>query len=155
MTGEARIRLGGVDRRLVLYGMLFSLSNRIQTIGDSQFDDITMKQHFLMIVLNMLGAYHPTLAETAQLAGCSYQNVKRMAAQLEKNGYLSICPDERDRRKQRLVATEKFLRVGAQKQAMSDAFFERLYAGIAPEEIDRAIDALRKMDNNLGGNYND
>ena len=53
-----------------------------------------MKQHFLMIVLNMLTPYHPTLKETAQLVGCSYQNVKRMGAQLEKCGYLHIVADE-------------------------------------------------------------
>ena len=152
---DVRIRLDGVDRRLVLYGMLFSLSNRIQTIGDSQYDDITLKQHFLMIVLSMLGDYAPTLVQTAQIAGCSYQNVKRMAAHLEKNGYLHIRTDALDRRKQRLVGTGKFQQMEAQKQAMSEAFMSRLYRDITDDELESAIAVLRKMDFNLGGSYND
>lgn len=153
MTGGIHLQLADVSERLMMYGMLFSLSNRIQTIGDSQFDDITMKQHFLMIVLNMLIPYQPTLKETGELIGCSYQNVKRMAAQLEKSGYLHILPDAKDRRKQRLVATEKFVQVNAEKQAMADAFMNRLYDGITDAQLRSAIEVLQKMDHNLGGSY--
>ena len=153
MTEELRIRLDGVNDRLTMYGMLFAVSNRIQAIGDSQFEDITMKQHFLMIVLGMLWPETPTLNETARVVGCSYQNVKRMAAQLEKSGYLRIEPDPRDRRKQRLVATDKFARVNREKQAMADAFMETLYRNIGEEELRGAIRVLRHMDENLGGLY--
>lgn len=150
---DVKLRLTDVSERLMMYGMLFSLSNRIQTIGDSQFEDITMKQHFLMIVLNMLTPYTPTLKETAGLIGCSYQNVKRMGAQLERSGYLHIVLDEQDRRKQRLIATEKFVLVNAEKQAMADAFMNRLYDGISDAQLRGAIEVLQKMDRNLGGNY--
>ena len=153
MTEEFRARVAAADERLSLYGMLFSLSNRIQAVGDSQFDDITMKQHFLMIVLGMLGAYRPTLNETAQLVGCSYQNVKRMAAQLEKNGYLAIRTDEEDHRKQRLVGTGKFERMGVETQAAGETFMERLYRGIPREDLRQAIQTLKQMDRNMGGTY--
>ena len=136
-----------------MYGMLFAVSNRIQAIGDSQFEDITMKQHFLMIVLGMLWPQTPTLNETARLVGCSYQNVKRMAAQLQKSGYLRIVPDEQDHRKQRLIATEKFARVNTEKQAMADAFMNTLYRDISDEELRSAIRVLRRMYENLGGLY--
>jgi len=150
---DVKLHLTGVSERLMMYGMLFPLSNRIQTIGDSQFEDITMKQHFLMIVLNMLIPYAPTLKETAGLIGCSYQNVKRMAAQLEKSDYLHIEPDELDRRKQRLIATEKFVQVNADKQAMADAFMNQLYDGLTDAQLRSAIEVLQQMDRNLGGNY--
>ena len=153
MTDKIGIRLEGVSERLILYGTLFSLSNRIQAIGDSQFEDITMKQHFLMIVLNMLAPYRPTLKETAELVGCSYQNVKRMGAQLEMSGYLRILPDAHDRRKQRLAATEKFERVNAEKQAMADAFMNRLFEGISEKDLHQAVDVLQRMDRNMGSRY--
>ena len=153
MTDELRISLDGISDRLTLYGMLFAVSNRIQAIGDNQFDDMTMKQHFLMIVLGMIQPSRPTLNETARLVGCSYQNVKRMAAQLEKSGYVSIVPDTQDRRKQRLVASEKFTRVNAEKQAMADAFMNTLYRDIPDDDLRGAIRALRRMDENLGGLY--
>jgi len=153
MTDEFRISLDGISDRLTLYGMLFAVSNRIQTIGDSQFEDMTMKQHFLMIVLGMLQPHQPTLNETARLVGCSYQNVKRMAVHLEKSGYVSIVPDAQDRRKQRLVASEKFARVNAEKQAMADVFMNTLYRDIPDDELRSAISVLRRMDENLGGLY--
>ena len=153
MTEKLHVQLEGIDEHLMLYGLLFSVSNRIQTIGDSQFEDITMKQHFLMIVLSMVAPTHPTLKETAQMVGCSYQNVKRMAAQLEKNGYLQIAPDGQDHRKQRLVASGKFERVNADQQAKAEAFMNRLYDGIGRQELRHAINVLQKMDHNLGGMY--
>ena len=76
-----------------------------------------------------------------------------MAAQLGKSGYLRIAPDERDRRKQRLIATEKFARVNQEKQAMADAFMKTLYRDITDEELRSAIRVLRRMDENLGGTY--
>ena len=153
MTENFHRRVAATSERLVLYGMLFSLSNRIQTIGDSQFEDITMKQHFLLIVLNMLAPYQPTLSETAAIVGCSYQNVKRMGAELVKSGYLRIEPDVKDRRKQRLVATDKFARVNDAKQAMAEAFMNRLYDGLTDEQLSGAIAVLEKMDQNLGGEH--
>lgn len=43
--------INNIEVEYAIYGMLFSLSNRIQTIDDSEFDDITMKQHFLLLGL--------------------------------------------------------------------------------------------------------
>ena len=42
MTDELRISLDGISERLTMYGVLFAVSNRIQAIGDSQFEDMTM-----------------------------------------------------------------------------------------------------------------
>lgn len=43
------MKLENIDIEYAIYGMLFSLSNRIQTIGDKEFNDITVKQHFVLI----------------------------------------------------------------------------------------------------------
>ena len=153
MKGSTRIALAGVDAQHQMYGLLFSLSNRMQAIGDQAFEDITMKQHFLMVVLHMLGGEAPTLTETAQLVGCSYQNVKRMADQLQRRGYLLIQPDAQDRRKQRLVATDKFEQLGARTQAQGEAFMRQLFQGISEMQLQNAVETLTKMDHNLGGTY--
>ena len=47
------MKLENIDKQYAIYGMLFSLSNRIQTIGDKAFEGITIKQQFLMIALGM------------------------------------------------------------------------------------------------------
>lgn len=130
--------------------MLFSLSNRIQTIGDKEFQDITMKQHFLMIGLEMF-ENPPTLKEMGELIGCSYQNVKRMAEHLQKEGYLKIEQDATDKRKLLLVSTGKMEHVAEMQREKNIAFMKRLYQDISREELAITLKTLIKMDRNIGG----
>lgn len=50
------MKLTNITEEYAIYGTLFSLSNRIQTIGDKEFKDITLKQHFFMIALKMFNS---------------------------------------------------------------------------------------------------
>jgi len=137
------------DNKYMIYGMLFAVSNRIQTFGDEQFEDITMKQHFMMIVLEMYGKNAPTLSELADAVGCSYQNIKRMAVNLEKNQYVSIVEDDKDKRKRNVIMTDKFRRMGESNRKMTQTFMEGLYSGISEEELGIAVNVLKKMENNI------
>ena len=147
---EIIMELKGVEDVNGIYGFIFSLSNRIQTIGDKEFDDITIKQHFLMIGL-MMFQEPPTLKEMGQLIGCSYQNVKRMAQQLQKNGYLNIVQDENDKRKQLLIPTDKIVKQSEQISERSEVFMQKLYQGIPKEDLAVTLKTLMKMDQNIGG----
>lgn len=144
------MKLTGVTDEYSIYGFLFSLSNRIQTLGDKEFEDITIKQQFLMVAL-MMFQQPPTLKEMGELIGCSYQNVKRMADQLQKNGYLQILPDPKDRRKLLLVATDKIEKNAERDRERTLAFMSRLYADIPKEDLKITMHTLMKMDQNLGG----
>ena len=143
------MEIKGFDNKYMVYGMLFMISNRIQTYGDEQFKDITMKQHFMMIVLSLFGEKSPTLSELADAVGCSYQNIKRMAASLEKNDYVAIVEDEEDRRKRHLVMTDKFLKMGEDNIKMTQTFMEELYSGIAEEELEIMVGILKKLEENV------
>lgn len=144
------MRLLNIDSEYAIYGMLFSLTNRIQTIGDKEFGDITLKQHFVLVGLSMFEEA-PTLKSMGELIGCSYQNVKRMASQLEKKGYLNIVQDENDKRKFLLVPTEKVRRVEEQKEEATINFMNGLFKDISKEELEITLNALKKMDRNIGG----
>lgn len=138
-----------LENKYMAYGMLFAVSNRIQTFGDEQLTDITMKQHFMMVVLQMCGEHSPTLSELADLVGCSYQNIKRMAANLEKNRYVSIVEDDKDKRKRHIVIADKFRELGESNMKMTQSFMEGLYSGINEEELGCLINVLKKMDDNI------
>lgn len=149
------MRFQGVSEELMIYGMLFSLTNRIQTYGDTQFKDITMKQLFMMIALDMFGEHSPTLKEMGDLIGCSYQNIKRMALHLEKVGYLSIEHDSTDKRKLKLIATKKFAQLSAHKKDEANRFVQQLYHGIKKEQLKITMQTLIQMDKNIGGTINE
>lgn len=144
------MKLENIDVEYAIYGMLFSLSNRIQTIGDKEFGDITLKQHFVLIGLSMFEK-SPTLKEMGELIGCSYQNVKRMATQLESKGYINIIQDKDDKRKLLLVPTEKVKRVGDEKQEATINFMTNLFREISKDELEVTLSTLKKMDRNIGG----
>lgn len=137
------------NNKYLVYGMLFAVSNRIQTFGDEQLKDITMKQHFMMIVLGLYGEKSPTLSELADAVGCSYQNIKRMAANLEKNNYVSIVEDDQDKRKRHIKMTDKFPKMGEENRKMTLTFMEGLYSGISDEELDSMVSILKRMENNI------
>lgn len=144
------MKLGDIDERYVIYGMLFSLSNRIQTIGDKEFEDITLKQQFLMIALELFEA-PPTLKDMGELIGCSYQNVKRMAQHLQKEGYLDIVQDQHDRRKLLLINTGKMEKVAEESREKTVNFMENLYREIPSEDLSITLRTLKRMDQNIGG----
>lgn len=146
------MNLKGIDEKYAIYGMLFSLGNRIQTYGDSVFTDITMKQHFMMTALEMYKEKAPSLKEVGDLIGCSYQNVKRMATNLEKNGYLHIVQDKNDRRRLTLVGTGKFEELNAKLMEQTIEFMSRLYNNITKEELQVTLQTMIKMECNIGGN---
>ena len=143
------MKINQYTEEYVIYGMLFSLSNRIQTIGDKEFSDITMKQHFLMVALDLF-VEPPTLKQMGELIGCSYQNVKRMANHLEKNGYLIIQQDKEDKRKLLLVSTGKIKQMSEFREG-SIKFMKGLYQGITRENLKITLATLKKMDRNIGG----
>lgn len=144
------MKLKNIDEQYAIYGMLFSLSNRIQTIGDKDFKDITIKQHFLMIGLSMF-ENPPTLKEMGELIGCSYQNVKRMAEHLQKESYLNIVQDKNDKRKLLLVSTGKLEKQAEETREVSVKFMDNLYKNINKQDLETTLKTLKKMDKNLGG----
>jgi DNA-binding MarR family transcriptional regulator len=147
---EVEVKLVNIQEEYAIYGMVFSLCNRIQTLGDREFKDITLKQQFLMIALEMF--HHPaTLKEMSELIGCSYQNVKRMAEHLRKEGYLTMQQDEMDKRKVLLSSTGKMEKLADESRNKIEKFMKNLYHGITKEELNITLSTLKKMDQNIGG----
>lgn len=144
------MKLTGISEEYAIYGLLFSLSNRIQTIGDKEFTDITMKQYFLMVALELF-ENPPTLKEMAELIGCSYQNVKRMAGHLQSEEYVNIIKDCNDKRKLLLVSTGKLEKMADSNREKTVVFMSQLYKSIPREDLVITLQTLMKMDQNIGG----
>lgn len=131
-----------------LVGLLSEFSNSFQAKGDSIFSPISWKQCFLLICLEIFD-HPPTLTELADTVGCSYQNVKQMLLRLQKNGYVTLCVDAKDRRKQRVALTEKATLFSQQHAFSSEHFMHLLYNGITPQQLSITVETILKMDKNL------
>lgn len=139
-----------MDPRYLMYGSLSVLDNRIAALQSEEFKDLTMKQHFLLVSIGTFDD-NPTLSDVSQLIGCSYQNVRKMAEQLQVKGYLTICKDEEDKRKLRLVPAEKLMNLTQDKQEVTQQFMDRMYRDISEDDLMTALSVILKMTENISG----
>ncbi|NLE24278.1 MAG: MarR family transcriptional regulator [Clostridiaceae bacterium] len=141
--------LEGINIRRALFGLFFVFDNRLQTAGDAFYDEITCKQFFLLISLSLFKEITPTINELSEIMGSSHQNVKQIVNKLEAGGYVNTYSDEHDKRKLRVVATEKVANLGEKYRAKELEFFERFYDGISDSEVEAAYKIISKIEKNL------
>jgi len=133
----------------MIFGTIFALNNRIQCMGDRFYKEITIKQLFIILVLQLFGDYEPTLKELSDAAGSSYQNIKQIVLKLEKLNIVEITSDGHDKRKMRIKATEKCNVLLGKYDEKAQQFLNILFDGIAPNDLESTLATLRKMEHNL------
>ena len=146
---EPREMINSMDKRFALFGYFFAMSNRLQTVGDRFYEEITCKQFFLMICLRLFENGAPTINELSEIMGCSHQNVKSIAGKLEEKGYLEIRPDSDDARKLRIHLTNKADSLAKKYQKKELDFIDMLFTGISDKQIEITFKTLEKMEENI------
>lgn len=146
---EPREMINSMDKRFALFGYFFAMSNRLQTVGDRFYEEITCKQFFLMICLRLFENGSPTINELSEIMGCSHQNVKSIAGKLEEKGYLEIRPDSDDARKLRIRLTNKADSLAKKYQKKELDFIDMLFTGISDKQIETTFKTLEKMEENI------
>lgn len=146
---EPREMINSMDKRFALFGYFFAMSNRLQTVGDRFYEEITCKQFFLMICLRLFENGAPTINELSEIMGCSHQNVKSIAGKLEEKGYLEIRPDSDDARKLRIRLTNKADSLAKKYQKKELDFIDMLFTGISDKQIETTFKTLEKMEANI------
>lgn len=83
-----------------IFANLFLVQNRLQTEFDNKMDVITLKQFMLLIMIKQSYEFEEeiTLTKLGSLLGCSRQNVKKLALQLEQKKFIKIVPSKVDSR---------------------------------------------------------
>jgi len=141
--------LTGLNDKTILFGLFFAFDNQLQAAGDTFYEGITSKQFFLIICLSLFHDHCPTIKELSEVMGCSHQNVKQLANKLENKGVLNILPDDKDKRKVRIVPTEKLMQLERKHRKRGQEFMERLYDRLSDEEIGITLKAMTKVESNL------
>ena len=81
-----------------VFGSILLLANKLQSWGDGLFDELTLKQWFLLLMISKIKIQNPTIKEIADFTRTSRQNTKKMLEQLEKKGFVHINQSEVDAR---------------------------------------------------------
>jgi len=143
------------DDRHIIFAAIFFLANRLQTIGDSFFAEISTKQWFILVVLKIMNGYSPTLSELSAVVGSSHQNVKQMVLKLEQKGYVQVSKDKNDSRRLRIKVTEKVEEFSKEYDQKSDEFLNQLFGHFKDEELTVTKNVMLSMKAILEGMENE
>lgn len=141
------MQLDTIQKKRLIFSELFILQNKIQTKFDKILGDITSKQFIILMIVNAF-PFPPTLTEVAKHAGCSRQNVKKVAAVLEKNGYIKLTP-EKGSRAVHIVLEPKFYDFFEVFMQKSGDGLEDLFEGMNESEIDGLFTSLHLVEQNV------
>jgi len=126
-----------LDHKKEIFGMIFLLAQRWQNLGDQELASIgvTTKQWLLLVTLHVFFKEPPTLNQLAEAMGSSRQNVKQLASNLEKSGFLEIFQDASDKRILRFRLTRKNADVWESRAERDEAYIESLFGDVSDQDI--------------------
>lgn len=137
------------DDAHLFFGGILGTANQLQVMGDGLFDEITMKQWFVLAILEVFKEEAPTLKELAEEVGSSHQNVKQLVLKLQEKGYVEMFQDLEDKRKIRIQSTGKWQQIEVKYQEAEEQMLAQLFNGILEEDLRKAVEVLIKMRENM------
>ena len=146
------IEFGDMPPQAFLLGLLSAFDNRYQAAADAFFGEITWKQFFAIICINLCKE-PPTLNDLSEVMGSSHQNVKQILLKLESKGFVLMMVDEKDKRKQRYFVTDKcrkFLEENDNHNKTSTQIIGRIFEDVDKNSLAVTIETIMKMERNLG-----
>jgi len=81
--------------------------------------------------------------------GSSHQNVKQLLLKLERAGFIRFILDEKDRRKQRIIKTDKAKEFDKAYDEPSAQFMSKFFENVDPEKLRITVETLLLLENNL------
>lgn len=137
-----------LEQKAYIFGTIFTLSNKLQAIGDKFDKNITIKQWLLLVTVSKFQE-PPTISEAANYVGYSRQNAKRMAAALEERGFVTITKDKNDARALRIALTPKCQEYFAGREQRELEFLKELFLGFDAELTAGFYQGLTRLENNI------
>ncbi len=134
------------DTDVELFGSLFVFMQRLTLRVEERLAtfELTSRQWLLLGVLETgFPGYAPKISEVAATYGTTRQNVKQVALQLERGGWLRLERDPVDRRIVRLVLTDRVAEFhDPAVQADQAAFILGVFGGLTPHQRRAFLDMV-------------
>lgn len=147
---NGNVDFSNIPSNYYLLGILSAFENRFQAMADNTMQEISWKQFFAIICINMCKE-PPTLKELSDVLGSSHQNVKQILLKLEKKNFIQFQTDDADKRKQRIVLTDHCREFCERNDEMSKNIMEKMFDGVTEKEVATTIQTIIKIEKNLRG----
>jgi DNA-binding MarR family transcriptional regulator len=145
---SGRLDFTGIPSNYYLIGLLSAFENRFQAMADSMMKEISWKQFFAIICINMCKE-PPTIKELSDVLGSSHQNVKQILIKLEGKGFVEFREDAEDKRKQRIVLTKKCQDFCEKNNGMSMQIMAKMFEGVSEKDIQTTVRTITRIEKNL------
>lgn len=144
--GDYRSQMDILIKQKLIFSKIFSLSNKLYTIGEKPLNkQLTIRQWLITVAVANFGECNPTFSEVAAFVGTSHQNIKQLALKLEKNGYMKIQKDTDDLRRSLLILTEDYYEFMKERHKEMENFLEELFRDFNIDEIGEFQESLNKV----------
>lgn len=143
-----KVDFAGIERSYFLIGLLSAFENRFQAVADGIMKEISWKQFFAIICINMCKE-NLTIKELAEIMGSSHQNVKQIILKLEKKGFVDITVDKNDKRKQRIELTDYCRAFCAKNDEMAIKLMKKMFNSVSEEQLQTTIQTIIQIGDNL------
>jgi DNA-binding MarR family transcriptional regulator len=141
--------MNNLEDKAYIFGTIFTLSNKLQILGDKLDAQLTLKQWLFLAGVLKCENEAPTLSAISARIGSSRQNVKKMALILEKQGFILMNKDDRDARMLRVSLTDSCIEYLKQREKTELEFIEEVFYGFEPQELSALSAAIKKLEKNV------
>ena len=140
----------GIPSSCFLLGLISAFENRFQAMADKSMNDISWKQFFAIICINMCKE-PPTINKLSEVLGSSHQNVKQILLKLEKKGFIKFVTDSNDKRKQRIILTKECMDFCEKNNSKSFEVISIMFKNVSEKDLKTTINTIMKIENNMKG----
>ena len=144
----SNINTESIGASYYLIGLINRFNNGFQAAADNIFEELSWKQIFFMNCVALFKD-EPTIKDMADLLGCSYQNAKQILSKLERQGFANVFQAPSDKRKQRIMLTEKAKEFRRQYDQPSEQAMQSIFGNISEEELLTTISVFTRLNKNV------
>lgn len=128
--------------------MVFMIEQRWRYYIDKELepDGLTMKQWFMLIVIGAGFREAPSIQEVADAMSTTHQNVKQIAAGLERRGFMTLERDPKNKRIVRLKVTAKCHAMFKKREEHDVRAILSMFDNLTDEELKALFGIVAKME---------
>ena len=144
----SNINTENIDASYYLIGLINRFNNSFQAAADNIFEELSWKQIFFMNCVALFDDA-PTIRDMADLLGCSHQNAKQILSKLEKQRFVEVYQDPADKRKQRIILTDKAMKFRRHYDEPSEQAMQLIFGNIGKEELFTTVSVFTRLNKNV------
>ncbi len=128
-------------------GLIFLLERRLEYLFDKVLaaSNLTTKQWLLLAAIEKSPEENLSIQDVAKRLSTSHQNIKAIAQNLERRGFVSLFKDKNDKRVTRLAITPKCTSFWQEREGQDKELLFEIFNGLGDEEISTLPRSLVKL----------